>query len=290
MAAKSILITGCSSGIGHCVAHGLRDRGHRVLATARKPEDVARLRAEGLESLQLDLNSSASIKEAVNEALRLTGGTLDALFNNAAYGQQGALEDVRRDVLREQFETNVFGTHELTNCILPIMRRQGHGRIIQNSSVLGLVAMPYRGAYNASKFALEGLSDTLRLELKGTDIHVSLIEPGPILSRFRENALAAYKRNIRKEESVHREVYEAMERRLTKKGPIMPFTRSPEAVLKRVVHALESSKPRVRYYVTVPTYAFAGLRRILPYKILDRVVLRISGPGKHKKTPLRETG
>ena len=290
MAAKSILITGCSSGIGHCVAHGLRDRGHRVLATARKPEDVARLRAEGLESLQLDLNSSASIKEAVNEALRLTGGTLDALFNNAAYGQQGALEDVRRDVLREQFETNVFGTHELTNCILPIMRRQGHGRIIQNSSVLGLVAMPYRGAYNASKFALEGLSDTLRLELKGTDIHVSLIEPGPILSRFRENALAAYKRNIRKEESVHREVYEAMERRLTKKGPIMPFTRSPEAVLKRVVHALESSKPRVRYYVTVPTYAFAGLRRILPYKILDRVVLRISGPDKHKKTPLRDSG
>jgi len=277
MMAKSILITGCSSGIGLCVARGLRARGHRVFASARKPEDVARLQSEGLESLLLDLNDSSSIARAVEDVLARTGGTLDALFNNGAFGQPGAVEDLRREVLREQFETNLFGVLELTNRILPVMRRQGHGRIIQNSSVLGLVALPYRGAYNATKFALEGLSDTLRLELAGTGIHVALIEPGPISSRFRENAFAAYQRNIRKEASPHRHVYEAMERRLTAKGPVTPFTLPPEAVLKRVIHALESPRPRIRYYVTVPTYLFAGLRQLLPYRALDWILRRAGG-------------
>ncbi len=254
-------------------------RGHRVFATARKPEDVERLQAEGLESLPLDLTDSASIQSAVAAVLRCTGGTLDALFNNGAYGQPGAIEDLRREVLREQFETNLFGTLELTNLILPVMRRQGHGRIIQNSSLLGLVALPYRGAYNASKFALEGLSDTLRLELTGTGIHVCIIEPGPIASRFRANAFAAYQRNIRKEQSPHRNNYEAMERRLTKTGSAVPFTLPPEAVLTRVVHALESPRPRIRYPVTVPTYLFAVLRRILPYRLLDWAIQQISAEG-----------
>jgi len=271
---KSVLITGCSSGIGLCVARGLQQRGYRVFATARQSADVERLVNEGLESLSLDLADSTSIQNAVTEVLNRTGGTLDALFNNGAYGQPGAVEDLSREVLRKQFETNVFGTQELTNQVLPIMRRQGHGRIIQNSSVLGLVAMPYRGAYNASKFALEGLTDTLRLELVGTGIQVSLIEPGPILSRFRDNAYAAYQRNIDKTISVHREKYESMERRLTMQGPAAPFTLPPEAVLKRVIHALESSKPRIRYSVTVPTYLFASLRRLLPYRILDRLLRR----------------
>lgn len=278
---RSILITGCSSGIGLCVAEGLHARGWRVFATARKAEDVEMLRAKGLEALRLDLVDSGGLQAAVSEVLERTGGTLDALFNNGAYGQAGAVEDLRRGVLREQFETNVFGTVELTNLVIPVMRRQGHGRIIQNSSLLGYVALAYRGAYNASKFALEGLTDTLRLELQGTGIHVVLIEPGPITSRFRANAFASYQRNIDKERSPHRAKYEAMERRLTKPGPAAPFTLPPEAVLKAVVHALESPRPRVRYRVTFPATLFWVCRRLLPSRWLDRILLGV-GKGESK--------
>ena len=167
---KTILITGCSTGIGYCVAHGLQQRGYRVFATARREESVKALQDEGLESLQLDLDDSDSIKKAVIEILHRTGGELYALFNNGAYAIPGAVEDLSRDAMRAQFETNFFGWLELTNLILPVMRKQGFGRIIQNSSVLGFVALPFRGAYNATKYAVEGLSDTLRLELKNTDI------------------------------------------------------------------------------------------------------------------------
>lgn len=277
---KTILITGCSTGIGYCVAHGLKVLGWRVFATARQPADVRRLQAEGLESLPLDLRDSESIRTAVAAILAQTDGRLEALFNNGAYGQAGAVEDLSREALREQFETNVFGTQELTNQIVPIMRRQGGGRILYTSSVLGLVAFPYRGAYVASKFALEGLADTLRLELAGTGIHVCLIEPGPILSKFRDNAHVAYQRYIQAETSLHREQYAAMEARLLKKGPAAPFTLPPEAVLKRVIHALESRRPRARYYVTVPTYLFAALRRLLPTRALDAVLRRAGGGGR----------
>jgi len=274
---KSVLITGCSSGIGLCVAEGLQARGFRVFATARNKNDVCSLNARGLESLQLDLDDSNSITAAVKEVLSRTGGSLYALFNNGAYGQAGAVEDLRRDVLRAQFETNLFGTIELTNQVLPIMRQQGFGRIVQNSSILGLVALPYRGAYNATKYALEGITDTLRLELADSPIHVSLIEPGPILSRFRENAFKAYKKNIDRDNSPHREKYIAMENRLTKPGPAAPFTLAPEAVLKKVIHALESARPRVRYYVTFPTYLYATLKRLLPHRGLDWFLQKISG-------------
>ena len=243
-APRSILITGCSSGIGRHCARALKERGWRVFASARRWEDVERLRAEGLEALHLDLTDSASIMAAVEVVLGATGGTLDALFNNGAYGQPGAVEDLPRAVLREQFETNLFGTHELTCAVLPAMRRQGHGRIVHNSSVLGLVAMPFRGAYNASKFALEGLADTQRLELRGTGIHISLIEPGPILSRFRVNALERFRANIDMEVSVHRDAYRRMLARLEREGAAVPFTRGPEAVERRLVHALESRRPR----------------------------------------------
>ena len=280
MSDKTILITGCSSGIGECVAHGLKMRGWRVFATTRQPVDVARLQAEGLESLLLDLRDSASIQAAVAAVLERTGGRLDALLNNGAYGQAGAVEDLSREALREQFETNLFGTQELTNLLIPVMRRQGGGRILYISSVLGLVAFPYRGAYVASKFALEGLADTLRLELAGTGIHVCLIEPGPILSRFRDNAHAAYQRHIRAETSPHREKYAAMEARLLKEGPAAPFTLPPEAVLKRVIHALESPRPHARYPVTVPTWLFAVLRRLLPTRALDMVLRRAGGEGR----------
>lgn len=280
MVDRSILITGCSSGIGACVAQGLQARGWRVFATARQVTDVTRLQARGLESVMLDLGDSASIQAAVGEVLERTEGRLAALLNNAAYGQPGAVEDLSRDALREQFETNLFGTQELTNAVIPVMRRQGSGRILYISSLLGLVAFPYRGAYVASKFALEGLADTLRLELADTGIHISLIEPGPILSRFRANGYRAYQRHIRAEHSVHREKYAAMEARLTKQGPAAPFTLPPEAVLKRVIHALESPRPRIRYPVTTPTYLLAALRRLLPARALDVILRKAGGEGR----------
>ena len=273
---KSILVTGCSSGIGLCVAQGLHARGYRVFATARKAEDVARLESMGLEALALDLDDSNSINSAVDEVLRRSGGSLDALFNNGAYGQPGAVEDLSREVLRAQLETNLLGTVELTNRIIPVMREQGHGRIIQNSSVLGLIVLPYRGAYSASKYALEALSQALRLELRGSGVHISLIEPGPVTSAFRKNAFAKYRENIDKGNSYHREIYEGMERRLTKQGPAQPFTLPPEAVLTKVIHALESHRPQAHYYVTFPTYLFAFLRRILTARGLDWVLRQVS--------------
>jgi len=273
---RTILITGCSSGIGLCVAQGLKARGWRVFATVRKGEDVTRLQQAGLEALQLDLDDSTSIQSAVDTVLARTGGTLDALFNNGAYGQPGAVEDLSREVLRAQFETNLFGTHELTRRVIPVMREQGHGRIIQNSSVLGLVSLPFRGAYNASKYALEGLTDTLRLELHGSGIQISLIEPGPVTSRFRANAFAKFQQNINAEASPFRETYRRMVNRLTKEGPAAPFTLPPEAVLKKVLHALESPRPKARYYVTFPTHLFATLKRLLPHRGLDRVLRRVS--------------
>jgi NAD(P)-dependent dehydrogenase (short-subunit alcohol dehydrogenase family) len=277
---KSVLITGCSSGIGRCVAFGLQRRGYRVFASARKPADVESLRGEGLECLQLDLDDPASIAAAVERVSDATSGQIYALFNNGAYGQPGAVEDLTREVLRAQLETNLLGWHDLTRRLLPLMRRQGAGRIIQNSSVLGLVAMPYRGAYNCSKYALEGLTDTLRLELSGSGIHVSLIEPGPIQSRFRANAMRMWQRNVDAENSAHRAQYQAMRARLEKEGPAAPFTLPPEAVLKRVIHALESPRPKPRYYVTTPTYLFAFLRRVLPTRALDTLLRHASGDGE----------
>ena len=273
---RSILITGCSSGIGLCAAEGLQARGYRVFATARKAADVEMLAAKGLEALQLDLADSASIQRAVDTVLARTGGTLDALFNNAGYGQPGAVEDLTREVLRTQFETNLFGMIELTNRVLPVMRRQGHGRIVQNSSILGYIVLAYRGAYNASKFAIEGITDTLRLELRGSGIQVSLIEPGPIKSHFRANAFAAFEQHIDATASAHREQYAAMVRRLQKPGPAAPFTLGPEAVLEKLIHALESPRPRARYLVTKPAWIFAYAKRLLPTAWLDRMLGNIS--------------
>jgi NAD(P)-dependent dehydrogenase (short-subunit alcohol dehydrogenase family) len=273
--AKTILITGCSTGIGYVTAHDLKQRGHRVIASARALADVERLKAEGFETVQLDLSDSTSIQTAVKEVLQLTDGKLDVLFNNGAFGQPGAVEDLTREVLRMQFETNFFGTHELTNLVLPVMRQQGQGRIIYNSSVLGLVALVYRGAYNASKFALEGLADTLRLELYGTGITVSLIEPGPILSDFRKNSLALFKENIDLNNSAHKATYARMLERLEKEGAAVPFTLPASAVSVKVIHAVEAKRPKVHYYVTFPTYLFGFLKRILPAAWLDYILRKV---------------
>ena len=279
MKQKNILITGCSSGIGHCLARGLRDRGYRVFAGARKMADVETLAQAGYESLPLDLNSSGSIHAAVATVLNRTGGELYALINNGAYGQPGAVEDLSREALRAQFETNVFGTQELTNRVIPCMRTQGAGRIVQISSLLGIVCLAYRGAYNASKFALEALSDTMRLELRGTNIYVSLIEPGPIESRFRANAHEAFKLHIDREHSVNRDYYARVEQRLGGTKPL-PFTLPPEAVLKKVIRALEANKPRARYPVTVPSHLFTVLRRVLTVRALDAILAAVSNSGQ----------
>ncbi|MCH2055550.1 MAG: SDR family oxidoreductase [Thalassotalea sp.] len=271
---KSILITGCSSGIGLDAALTLRARGYLVIATARKEEDVVKLQVRGLTACQLDVTDSQSISDAIAFSLEQTGGTLDFLFNNGAYGQTGALEDLPTDALRAQFETNVFGQHELTRQVLPIMLQQGHGRIIQCSSVLGFVSMAYRGAYNASKYALEGLSDTLRLELKSTNIDVSLIEPGPINTEFRANALVAFKENIDMDVSRHKASYQQQIDRLSSEKSGAVFTLEPIDVTKALIHAIESKKPKIRYRVTVPTVLFAIFKRLLPSRWLDALLSR----------------
>jgi NAD(P)-dependent dehydrogenase (short-subunit alcohol dehydrogenase family) len=277
---QSILITGCSSGIGLHTALQLHNDGYQVIASARKRQDVEKLKQQGLTAIQLDLDDSDSIQTAVEKTLAITGGGLYALFNNGAYGQPGAVEDLSREVLRAQLETNLLGWHELTNLVIPVMRKQGGGRIIYNSSVLGFVAMAYRGAYNCSKFALEGLVDTLRQELHGSGIHLSLIEPGPIESSFRKNAVAKFFENIDAQHSFHRPQYEGLQKRLEKEGPAAPFTLPPDAVYQRVLHALQSKHPKIRYPVTVPTYLFAFLKRVLSHRFMDRLLLKSSGGGK----------
>lgn len=269
---ESILITGCSTGIGLETALFLATKGYRVLATARRQEQVEQLQDKGLESFRLDLNDSQSIQQAMDWALARTGGRIDAVFHNGAYGQAGALEDLNRQALREQFETNLFGWHELNNLLLPIMRKQGFGKIIFNSSVLGLVCMPYRGAYNASKFAVEAYADTLRLELYDTGIHIALIEPGPIRSAFRDNAYKAFHRFVHREQSAHAKAYDAMEARLKMSGDTSRFTLGPEAVAEKVLAVLQAPRPKTRYYVTLPTYLCAYLKRLLPSRTLDSIM------------------
>ncbi|MBA6289550.1 SDR family oxidoreductase [Colwellia sp. MB3u-4] len=274
MSTKSILITGCSSGIGLHAALTLSARGYQVFATARKAQDVTELQAKGLSAYQLDLAKPESISQTLAQVLEITGGRLDYLFNNGAYGQPGALEDLPTAALRAQFETNVFGWHELTKQIIPVMKRQGHGRIIQCSSVLGFVSMAYRGAYNASKYAIEGLTDTLRLELKSANIAVILLEPGPINTEFRANALAAIQAHIDIEASDHKVQYQQQIARLSSEKSNAPFTLEPLDVTQALIHALESKRPKLRYRITMPTKIFALLKRLLPARWLDYLLAK----------------
>jgi NAD(P)-dependent dehydrogenase (short-subunit alcohol dehydrogenase family) len=275
MTAKTVLMTGCSSGIGYAAAHGMRARGWRVFAACRQQADCDRLAAEGFDSPLLDYTDMASIHAALNHVLVETGGTLDALYNNGAHGTPGAVEDLPTDALREIFESNFFGWHELTRAVLPVMRAQGHGRIVQCSSVLGFVTMPWRGAYNSTKFALEGLTDTLRIEMRDTPIHIVLIEPGPVTSKIRVNSIPHFERWINWEASPRRDQYESkLRKRLYESSGPDTFELPPEAVVKKLVHALEAPKPRPRYYVTTPTHISGILRRILPTRALDWVLAR----------------
>ncbi|WP_068084164.1 SDR family oxidoreductase [Polycladidibacter stylochi] len=268
---KTILITGCSTGIGYRAAHMLQERGWRVMASCRKQADVERLIGEGLDCVQLDYQDSQSIHRAFEKTLEWSDGKLDALFNNGAYGLPGAIEDLPVDALRRQFETNFFGWHELTRLVIPVMRQQEQGRIVQCSSVLGLVAMDYRGAYNATKFALEGYTDTLRLELHGTGIQVSLIEPGPIATEFSKTAVKMFFEEIGEEAKTKSPFAKSYERRLSmlSKGGTTKFKLQPDAVVEKLIHAIEADKAKPRYFVTFPTKLMAVLRRVLSTKGLD---------------------
>lgn len=270
---KTVLITGCSTGIGYYSAHELHKAGYKVLATCKDLKDVQRLEDEGLHCFHLDLRYSRSIQDALLWAKSLSDGKIDILFNNGAFGQPGAVEDLSRATLKEQFETNVFGTQELTNMIMPLMRENGSGRIIYNSSVLGFASLAYRGAYNASKYAIEGLCDTMRLELHGSGIDVILIEPGPIRTDFRKNALAKFQANIDIDQSAHKEVYEKTLERLQSTGDA-PFTLGCDAVHVALMRAIESKNPKARYRVTFPTKLFWYLKRVLSTKMMDAVLRR----------------
>lgn len=272
---KTIIVTGCSSGIGAHCARALKADGWRVFATVRKAGDLALLQADGIEALVMDYTRSDTIADLVDTVGAQTGGRIDALFNNGAYGQPGAVEDISTEVLRAQFETNLFGWHELTRRIIPLMRARGHGRIVNCSSILGLLPYRYRGAYTASKYALEGLTLTLRMELEGSGIHVSLIEPGPIASRFTANALAKITENIDLENSAHAQEYRRQLARLTGQGPKNRHRLGPDAVYDVLTHALTASRPKPHYLVTTPARQGAVLKRLLPADIFYRLMRRL---------------
>lgn len=273
---KTILITGCSSGIGLDAARGMRDRGWRVFASCRQQQDCDRMRAEGFDSPLIDYTRPDTITDGLKQVLTATGGGLDVLFNNGAHGLPGAVEDLPTEALRDIFESNFFGWHELTRQVLPVMRAQGHGRIVQNSSILGLVTFPWRGAYVATKYAVEGLTDTLRIELTETNIHVVLIEPGPVTSKIRENSIPHFERYVDWRASPLRTRYEdsLLKRLYESKGPDR-FELPASAVTAKLIHACESPRPRPRYYVTTPTHIAGFLRRILPTRSIDRILARL---------------
>ncbi|WJV55121.1 SDR family oxidoreductase [Pectobacteriaceae bacterium CE90] len=252
---KAVLITGCSSGIGLIAAQYLQQRGYRVLATCRRSEDVVRMTTLGLEGIELDLDDPDSVERAAAQVITLTDNRLYALFNNAGYGLYGPLSTLSRQQLEQQFSSNLFGTHQLTQLLLPAMLPYGEGRIIQTSSVMGLVVTPGRGAYAASKYALEAWSDALRMELYGSGLHVSLIEPGPLATRFTDNVSQTQ-----------------TDKPVTNPGIARRFTLPPEAVLPKLQHALESSHPKLRYPVTLIAYALSWLRRLLPGRALDHLL------------------
>lgn len=272
MTRKSILITGCSSGIGLNAAQGLQAAGWRVFAACRQADDCARLRDMGFESPLIDYQKTDTIHAGLADVLDATGGSLDALFNNGAFAVPGAVEDLPTDGLRDIFEANFFGWHELTRSVIPTMRAQGHGRIIMNSSILGFVPARWRGAYVSTKYALEGLTDVLRIEMRDTNIHVVLIEPGPVTSKIRENAIPHFERWIDWKASARSDQYPALTKRLYESHGPDPFELPPEAVTKKLLRALVSPNPKARYYVTTPTYLAGAFKRILPGRAMDWLI------------------
>jgi NAD(P)-dependent dehydrogenase (short-subunit alcohol dehydrogenase family) len=270
-----VMVTGVSSGIGENLTQHLLDAGYKVVGTARTLTAMDNLAQQNFYPLALELADEESVSRAAAAALEWCDGDLFCLINNAAYAQPGAVEDLTRPELEQQFAVNVFGTHQLSALLLPALRRGGGGRLINISSILGLVAFPWQGDYNASKFALEGLTDTLRLELAGSGVHVSTIEPGPIRSSFRHRALDEFRRGINVDASRHADSYARVSAYYAATEHPTPFTASPDAVWKRVQHALHSSRPQSHYLVTFPAYALASLRRFLPIRCMDALLRKL---------------
>ncbi|EOE6913938.1 SDR family oxidoreductase [Cronobacter turicensis] len=252
---KSLLITGCSSGIGLACAQELRRQGFQILAACRKPDDVARMNTLGFTGIELDLDSPQSVEAAAQEVIRLTNNRLYGIFNNGGYGVYGPLSTISRAQMEQQFSTNFFGAHQLTMLLLPAMLPHGEGRIVNTSSVMGLISTPGRGAYAASKYALEAWSDALRMELRYSGVKVSLIEPGPIHTRFTENVNQTQ-----------------TDKPVENPGIAARFTLGPEAVVAKVRHAFESPNPRIRYPVTLVTHAVGILKRLLPTRMMDKIL------------------
>ena len=268
----NIVITGCSTGIGLETAHYLKERFIKVYPTARTEEDVAKLKALGFENaMLLDVRNEAQITQVIQTVLE-KDNKIDIWFNNAGFGQAGMMEDITTTALREQFETNVIGLHACTRAILPVMQEQGYGKIIQHSSVLGLVSLAGRGAYNASKYAIEGLTDTLRLELQGTEIYPVLLNTGPITSDFRKNAMQKLKENVDIEHSRYKEKY--LQSLAADKSKV-PFNEEAISVAQVVHQIIRAKKPKPRYYITKATYLLGYLKRVLSTTLLDKILLKI---------------
>jgi len=278
---RSVVITGCSTGIGLATARLLRERGWTVAATARKPEDLDRLRAEGFTAVALDVADAASVERAAPELIAGCGGKVGALVNNAGFGQVGAMEDLSRAAIDYQFAVNVVGLQDLTNRLLPVMRTQGYGRIVNISSVLGRVSLPFMGVYSASKFALEGISDAMRVELAGSGIAVVLVEPGPIATAFRENVAARGHATLDPSQVRHADYYRReIKRRAEQNRSPGAFTAGPEAVAEKIRHALESRRPKTRYKVTFPAYLGAFMARFAPDWVIDAMMAAQVGTKK----------
>ena len=268
----NIVITGCSTGIGLETAKYLKDKDIKVYPTARDEADVMMLKELGFEdAMQLDVTNATQITEVIDEVMQ-EDGKIDVWFNNAGFGQPGMIEDIHTDILREQFETNVFGLHECTRQILPIMLAQGYGKIIQHSSVLGIISMVGRGAYNASKYAIEGLTDTLRLELSNTNIYPILLNTGPITSNFRKNAMLKLQDNIEIEHSRHKEKYQQS---LKAEKSKVPFNEEADAVAKIIYKIIVAKRPKPRYYITKVTYILGYFKRVFSTSVLDKALKNV---------------
>jgi NAD(P)-dependent dehydrogenase (short-subunit alcohol dehydrogenase family) len=272
---KAVLITGCSSGIGRATAQRLAAGGWRVYATARRPESIADLLDAGCQTLALDVTDEQSMGAAV-DAVEQAEGAVGVLINNAGYSQSGAIETVPIDAVRRQFETNVFGLVRLTQMVLPRMRAQRWGKIVNVGSMGGRLSFPGAGHYHATKHALEAISDALRFELRGFGIDVVLLEPGLITTEFGETATGSMTGISSAAEDPYAR-FNATVGAVTKgayEGPMRLLGAGPERVAKVIERAISRRKPPPRITITPSAKLTIGMRRLMPDRVWDAAMRR----------------
>ena len=273
MKTKNILITGCSSGIGKDVAITLHNKGWRVFATCRSKTDCTFFTKLGIESFPLDLLKEESINCAVNLVKEKTKSQLDVLFNNGAYAIPGAIQDIPRSAMREIFEVNVFGQIDLINRCIPLMMSSDYPKIINCSSVLGFISLPYRGLYSATKYSIEALTDALRRENYDSKIKFVLIQPGPINTDIKKKSVKHFEKWINWKKSIHKKTYEnKVIKRLydnNYKDSFNSYELQPDEVTKILINVLNSKKPKARYKITIQTKIAQIMTKLLPTNILD---------------------